>query len=182
MRGTKGMIASCIERMRQGACATCERRNACVFPWLHKEMGGPPFSRRADRKPRPSSFAGNPFLAFLGEVAKAIEKRAKPKDSPLQRDVERRVEPLLETGEVSIDRIARELGFSRQTLYRRLKAEGVTFEEIVDRLRHRLALRFVREQGLSVKESAWRLGFSDPAAFSRAFKRWTGSSPSAMRR
>ena len=180
--GAKGMIAGCIERMRQGACATCERRDACAFPWLHKEMGDSSFRRRTDRKARPSSFPGNPFLTFLGEVAKAIEKRAKPKRSPLQRDVERRVELLLETGEVRIDRIARELGLSRQTLYRRLKAEGVTFEALVDGLRRRLALRFVREQGLPVKEAAWRLGFSDPAAFSRAFKRWTGSSPSAMQR
>ena len=176
------MIAGCIERMRQGACATCERREACAFPWLHREKRDSPFRRRAERGPRPTSSPGIPFLAFLGEVAKAIEARAKPPRSPLQRDVERRVEPLLETGEVSIDRIARELGFSRQTLYRRLKAEGVTFEELVDGLRRRLALRFVREQRLPVKEAAWRLGFSDPAAFSRAFKRWTGSSPSAMRR
>jgi AraC-like DNA-binding protein len=183
MRGTKGMIAGCIERMRQGACATCERREACAFPWLHRGDAEPPFRRHAGHgESERSSSAKNPFLAFLGEVARAIESRAKPKPSPLQEDVERRVEPALETGEVRIDRIARELGLSRQTLYRRLKAEGVTFEQIVDRLRHRLALRFVREQGLSVKETAWRLGFSDPAAFSRAFKRWTGSSPSAKQR
>jgi AraC-like DNA-binding protein len=181
--GGKGMIANCVERMRQGACATCERREACAFPWLHMGDRETPFPRRAGRgEARSASSARNPFLAFLGEVAKAIEKRAKPKRSPLQRDVERRVEPLLETGEVRIDRIARELGLSRQTLYRRLKAEGVTFEALVDGLRRRLALRFVREQGLPVKEAAWRLGFSDPAAFSRAFKRWTGSSPSAMQR
>jgi AraC-like DNA-binding protein len=176
------MIAGCIERMRQGACATCERRDACAFPWLHKETGDSPFARRTDRRTGPSSFPNNPFLAFLGAVAEAIEKRAKPKRSPLQRDVERRVEPLLETGEVRIDRIARELGLSRQTLYRRLKAEGVTFEELVDGLRRRLALRFVRAQRLPIKEASWRLGFSDPAAFSRAFQRWTGSSPSAMQR
>ncbi|MGZ8336908.1 MAG: helix-turn-helix transcriptional regulator, partial [Allosphingosinicella sp.] len=79
-----------------------------------------------------------------------------------------------------IDRIARELGLSRQTLYRRLKEEGTTFAALVDGVRRRVALRLVREQALSVKQIAYRLGFSDPAAFSRAFKRWTGSSPSTM--
>jgi len=87
---------------------------------------------------------------------------------------------LLESGEVGIERLARDRGYSRQTLYRRLKAEGITYEQLLDGLRRRLALRFMRE-GLSVKEAAYRLGFSDPAAFSRAFKRWTGSSPSAAR-
>jgi AraC-like DNA-binding protein len=60
-----------------------------------------------------------------------------------------------------------------------LKAEGVTFEQVLDELRHRLALRYMRE-GMSVKQAAYRLGFSEPAAFSRAFKRWTGRSPSML--
>jgi AraC-like DNA-binding protein len=88
---------------------------------------------------------------------------------------------LLAAGPVRIDDVARDLGFSRQTLYRRLKAEGMTFEQLLDALRRRLALRFIRDEGLSVKEAAYRLGFSDPAAFSRAFKRWTGASPSEQR-
>jgi AraC-like DNA-binding protein len=71
------------------------------------------------------------------------------------------------------------LGLSRQTLYRRLREEGVTFEELLDKLRHRLALRYLREERMSVKAASYRLGFSDPAAFSRAFKRWTGNSPRA---
>jgi AraC-like DNA-binding protein len=52
---------------------------------------------------------------------------------------------------------------------------------LLDGLRHRLALQLIREGGLSVKQASWRLGFSEPAAFSRAFKRWTGSAPSAAR-
>jgi AraC-like DNA-binding protein len=43
-------------------------------------------------------------------------------------------------------------------------------------------LRFIRDEGLTVKEAAWRLGFAEPSAFSRAFKRWTGKSPAGMRR
>ncbi len=105
---------------------------------------------------------------------------APPRSRLFRAEVERRLEPLLASGEVGIERLARDLGYSRQTLYRRLKAEGVTYEQLLDGLRRRRALGFMRE-GLSVKDAAYRLGFSDPAAFSRAFKRWTGSSPSAKR-
>ena len=67
---------------------------------------------------------------------------------------------------------------SRQTLYRRLKAEGITFEAILEAKRRQLAIRYLGQERNSVKAAAYRLGFSDPAAFSRAFKRWTGISPS----
>jgi AraC-like DNA-binding protein len=123
----------------------------------------------------------HPFLRFIGTIAKAIEASAKPRETPFAREVEARIEPLLASGPVRIEQIASAMGLSRQTLYRRLKAEGLTFEALLSRVRRRLALKLVRD-GLAVKEVAYRLGFSDPAAFSRAFKRWTGSSPSASRR
>jgi AraC-like DNA-binding protein len=85
--------------------------------------------------------------------------------------------PILHTGQTSMEEIAAKLGLSRQTLFRKLKAEGVTFEKLLDELRHKMALRYLNEKKFSVNETAYLVGFSDPAAFSRAFKRWTGSSP-----
>jgi AraC-like DNA-binding protein len=105
----------------------------------------------------------------------------KPKAGPIQQEVERHLEPLLAKGPLRMEQVARDLGYSRQTLYRRLKAEGVTFEQLLDRVRRRAALRMIREERPPVKDVAFRLGFSDPAAFSRAFKRWTGASPGANR-
>lgn len=90
--------------------------------------------------------------------------------------------PILHTGEASIALIAGKMGLSRQTLFRRLRTEGVTFERLLDELRHRLALSYLQGERVSVNETAYLVGFSDPAAFSRAFKRWTGSSPQTMRR
>lgn len=82
---------------------------------------------------------------------------------------------------VDMSEIAQRLGLSRQTLYRNLKAEGVTFEQVLDELRHKLALHYLNGKKVSVNETAYLVGFSDPAAFSRAFKRWTGTSPRAAR-
>ncbi|HYG81021.1 MAG TPA: AraC family transcriptional regulator ligand-binding domain-containing protein [Pyrinomonadaceae bacterium] len=95
--------------------------------------------------------------------------------------VESLLMPVLHTGEASMDVIAGKLGLSRQTLFRRLKAEGATFEKVLDELRHRLALHYLGGKKVSVNETAYLVGFSDPAAFSRAFKRWTGSCPRAVR-
>jgi len=96
-----------------------------------------------------------------------------------------RVESLLmeslHTGQANMDAISSKLALSRRTLHRRLKAEGVTFEQILDELRRQLALDFLAARKVTVSETAYLLGFSDPAAFSRAFKRWTGESPSAAR-
>ena len=84
---------------------------------------------------------------------------------------------LLHTGDVSMTMIAGKLCFSRQTLFRKLKTEDVTFEQVLDELRQKLALNYLRANKASVKETARLVGYSDPAAFSRAFKRWTGTSP-----
>lgn len=96
--------------------------------------------------------------------------------------VERLIAPVLHTGEVCIDTMAQAVGVSRQTLYRRLKAEGVTFEQVLDALRRRLAEAYLANPAISVNEIAFLAGFSEPAAFSRAFRRWTGTSPREARR
>jgi AraC-like DNA-binding protein len=95
--------------------------------------------------------------------------------------VEGLVLAILHKGEASADAIASAMGFSRQTLFRRLRDEGVTFGEVLDDLRHRMALHYLQGSKASVNEVAYLVGFSDRASFSRAFKRWTGRNPGEVR-
>lgn len=97
----------------------------------------------------------------------------------LRAAVEARMLADLHEGTLSMDRIARDLGMSRQTLYRRLKDEGVTFAEVHDDLRRRMAMDYLSARKVSVGETAYLLGFSEASAFVRAFRRWTGTSPTA---
>ena len=74
------------------------------------------------------------------------------------------------------------LGISERTIARRLGAEGTTYEEVVDHLRRSLALQYIKEPGFSLKQIAWLLGYEGSTSFSHAFARWTGGSPSAVRK
>jgi AraC-like DNA-binding protein len=96
--------------------------------------------------------------------------------------VESLLMPILHKGEANVDAIAAKMGLSRQTLFRQLKNEGVTFEKALDDLRRQMALHYLGGKKASVNETAYLVGFSKPAAFSRAFKRWTGRSPRDVRR
>lgn len=177
------MFAGCIEQMTARSCGGCARRDNCSFV-LPEALGFVLSTLRRADAPDPSSRTRHSLRTLLGEVAKGIERNRAPRPpraTAFRREVERHLEPLLGVGPIRITEVARALGFSRQTLYRRLKAEGATFEEVLDALRHRVALRLIRKEALPVKEAAWRLGFSDATAFSRAFKRWTGASPSGLR-
>ncbi len=89
---------------------------------------------------------------------------------------------VLQSGDVGITRMAHLLAMSRQTLYRRLKAEGVTFEEVLASVRCEIAVEALRAGATPVRDVAARVGFADSAAFSRAFKRWTGRNPSEVGR
>jgi AraC-like DNA-binding protein len=78
--------------------------------------------------------------------------------------------------------VARALGMSERTLSRRLDAEGTSFRELLDRLRGETAAALLRDPTLPIAEIAFFLGYSEPAAFHRSFKRWTGRTPLAYRR
>jgi AraC-like DNA-binding protein len=116
-------------------------------------------------------------FGVLSERGDALLKELEDSKS-LRGRVESLLMPVLHTGDVSMETIAGKLAVSRQTLFRKLKAEGTTFEQVLDELRHRMAMHYLSGQKVSVNQAAYLVGFSEPAAFSRAFKRWTGSSPS----
>lgn len=115
-------------------------------------------------------------FGVLSRHADALLKNLESSKSTRSR-VECLLMPILHTGNVGIDVIANMLEVSRWTLSRKLKAEGITFERVLDELRHRMALHYLDGKKVSVNETAYLVGFSEAAAFSRAFKRWTGTSP-----
>jgi AraC-like DNA-binding protein len=84
-------------------------------------------------------------------------------------------------GVLSLPGAARVLHVSTRTFRRRLDAEGVTFSMLADDERRRRALLLLRSNELSLQEIGDRLGYSDVANFSRAFRRWTGKTPRAYR-
>ena len=124
---------------------------------------------------------GDPrLLATADDLARAA-LRVQPRVAELEARVAQQVEALLPTG-ATIDAVAEAMRMSGRTLQRRLEAEGVSFSEIVDGVRERLARRWLADPGKSLAEVGFGLGFSDLAAFSRAFKRWTGKPPGTWRR
>ncbi|MBY0279468.1 helix-turn-helix transcriptional regulator, partial [Candidatus Binatia bacterium] len=77
--------------------------------------------------------------------------------------------------------LARALGMSGKTLARRLADERQSFRALVERTRRELAYRLVLHERIALGEVASRTGFADQAAFGKAFRRWFGASPSALR-
>jgi len=88
----------------------------------------------------------------------------------------------LRGGDVTVGDVADELGMSRRTLARRLEQEGTTYKAVADDVRRELAERYLVLDDLRMGEVAALLGFSDSAAFHRAFRRWYGTTPGEYRR
>ena len=119
------------------------------------------------------------FAILSGHADRLVRDMAAA--TTMRGQVESRLMRVLHKGKPSMAEMASAVGLSRQTLLRRLKSEGTTFEGVIEQLRRSLAEGYLGGQKLSVNQTAYLLGYSDPAAFSRAFKRWTGASPKAAR-
>ena len=148
-------------------------------------FGGPvEFGAAVDEIAIAASWAESPVVSadpYLHELLvryceEALSRR-RTRGSELRVRVENAITPLLPHGEARADEVARHLGLSRRTLTRRLAAEGLSFEGILDALRLDLAHRYLADRDLTISEIAWLLGYRESSAFSRAFRRWTGKSP-----
>ena len=80
-----------------------------------------------------------------------------------------------------LDDAARALGLSPRSLRRRLATLGTSYQTLLDEVRGRTATRLLQESNAPVSTIAYELGFGSPSDFSRAFRKWTGRSPSAWR-
>jgi len=81
----------------------------------------------------------------------------------------------------SFGELTNRLGLSARTLRRRLEKEGTSYQRIKDNARRDVAISLLSRDRLTVSEVAEQVGFSDPSAFHRSFKKWTGQSPGSYR-
>jgi len=123
--------------------------------------------------------------ALSGVARRRLEKKltqTPPSDDSTSARVRRLLLESLARGGASAGEVARELGMSERTLHRRLGAERTSFRRILDALRGELSSDLLREPRIGIAEIAFLLGYSEPAAFYRSFRRWTGKTPLAFRR
>ena len=121
------------------------------------------------------------LFALLDRHAQAICEGG-PEAESLAARVRAAIAAELPGREPTVAAVARRLATSARTLQRRLGEEGTSFARLVVEVRRERAETFLRAGDVSVAEVSWLVGFSEQSAFTRAFRRWTGASPSAFRR
>jgi AraC-like DNA-binding protein len=122
------------------------------------------------------------LLEALRPICEAAAKERKTVHGTVRSLVENEVHKLLHHGRANRQRVAKALGLSAQILSEKLAEENTSFDHVVDRLRHSLALQYVKEPTISLAQIAWLLGYEGPTSFNSAFARWTGRSASEARK
>jgi AraC-like DNA-binding protein len=131
---------------------------------------------------RPLRAADHQLLRFLEEHARAVLAELPAQSDDLTGRLRRFVVEALPHDETNLSAAARALGMSTRTLQRRLRARGIVYAGLVDEVRRYLSSKYLAEGNLSLGEIAYLLGYSESSAFNRAYRRWTGRTPSADRR
>ena len=116
----------------------------------------------------------------LIEYGERLLEEAPNKNPSLRSKIEGLITKGLPGRILPADEIASCLGMSKRTFARKLKEDGCGYREIVDSLRCDLAKTYLKD-GINISEISFILDYADSAAFSTAFKRWTGETPSTYR-
>jgi AraC-like DNA-binding protein len=134
----------------------------------------------------PRAWLDRPQLYRSPELHSLLKTQAERTLGRLERDaaLAERVDRVLEAHSprsVTMEEVARELRISPRSLRRQLAAEATRYGDLVERARIRAAKRMLQDPKTSIQEVAFAMGFAAPAAFHRAFKRWTGLTPKQYR-
>src|SRR5215475_10405603 len=139
------------------------------------------FLLRNDDLARPVVSSDATLTGYLDQLAEQLLAALGGGDT-LRDQVCRLLWSELSAGVPGLEGVGRVLGMSPRTLQRRLREEGTTFRAVLTQVRHDLARPLLGDGRLAVAEVAFLLGYEDPSAFHRAFRRWSGRSPRAFRR
>jgi AraC-like DNA-binding protein len=134
----------------------------------------------ADQTRLPITSADPGLRAVLDRQAMSLIAQL-PQGEGLAYDIAEVIADGLPGDSPSMTTVARKLGMSARSLRRKLDAQGTSFDAIVTSVRRELAERYLKNPSLSIGEVSFLLGFSEPSAFHRAFRRWTGETPQQYR-
>jgi len=131
--------------------------------------------------------AARPLFTENAELWRSFERDLRrqlatlDRSQPMTERVRQVLLELLPAGSARAEDVSRRLNLSKRSLYRRLSEEGATFQQVLDQTRHTLALHYLKDEALQLSEISFLLGFGDPRSFYRAFRGWTGRTPTEAR-
>jgi AraC-like DNA-binding protein len=129
-----------------------------------------------------------PIIKADASLCEILDRQAQeqlarlPRREGLVDQVRQLLSEALNGGDPRLEIISQKLGISIRTLQRKLREEGTSHQDLLDEMRSSLSRRYLQEPQLAICEVAYLLGFSEPSAFHRAFRRWTGVTPKEFRR
>ena len=150
-----------------------------VFGMIPDEGDAAVTYTRADS--RVPFISDNPELWEATEADLQAQALIQSKGPPLSDRVRATMIEAFSITNPTIAHVCSRLKLSRSTLLRRLDEEGITFQSLLDETRKDLALRYLLKSDLNNQQIAHLVGYRDPNAFQRAFRKWTGTTPQALR-
>jgi AraC-like DNA-binding protein len=128
-------------------------------------------------------YAANPkILTVLEHKIDTLLSRELPKEKSLSERVQMYLNNLSSSTFPSSSQLAEAFNMSLSSLKKHLKEEGTCYQDICEEVRKTKSFKLLSQKDLPIKSIAFELGFSNPSAFNRAFKRWTGDSPQEYRK
>ncbi len=124
--------------------------------------------------------SANPQLALINDKI-VIETLAKLEKDNIVARVKTEILKQLSSGKVTDASVAEAINIAQRSLQRKLQRENTTFRSIFNDLRKELAQKYLQDSNMNLIDIAFNLGFGEYSSFSRAFKNWTGVTPSAYR-
>jgi AraC-like DNA-binding protein len=117
------------------------------------------------------------MVRYLDRILEAM-----PREDGLVVSVRKRIGEAMRQGDPTLAQVADQLSVAARTLQRKLRECGVDFKHLVEDTRRRFSVQYLDDHSNTLTDVAFLLGYSEVSAFNRAFKRWTGSTPSDYRR